>query len=131
MPPPEGFVPFLAQQFTISTIAGDRIQPIPAPEDLSQYPLITYQAVSDRPMDQNCDGPSGVTEMRIVFDCLAKRYLDARTLARAVKAALNGFKGALPDGSYIEDVQTGMVDRFEDGSRIYCTSVHALVRYRD
>jgi hypothetical protein len=131
MPVPDGFVALLLQQSSISTVVGDRIQPVPAPEDLSQYPLITYQSPSDTPLDQNCDGPSGVTESRIVFDCLAKRYLDARNLARAVKSALNGFTGNLPDFTHIEDVETGMVDRFEDGSRIYCTSVHALVRYRD
>lgn len=128
---PEGFVSLLLQQSAISTAVGDRIQPIPAPEDLAQYPLITYQSPSDRPLDQNFGGPSGVTEMRVVFDCLALRYLDARTLARAVKTALNGFSGNLTDGSHVEDVETGMVDRFEDGSRVYCTSVHALVRYRD
>ncbi len=128
---PDGIVAFLLTQATITAVVNNRIQPIPAPEDLSQYPLITYQSPSDVSENAN-DGPVGVTTMRIVFDCLAQRYLDARNLARALKLVLNGFSGTLPDGTNILLAESAnLVDRFDDGSRIYCTSFHALIQYGD
>jgi hypothetical protein len=128
---PDAIVAFLLTQATITAVVNNRIQPIPAPEDLSQYLLITYQSPSDVSENAN-DGPVGVTTMRIVFDCLAQRYLDARNLARALKLVLNGFSGTLPDGTDILLAESAnLVDRFDDGSRIYCTSFHALIQYGD
>jgi hypothetical protein len=128
---PEGLVAFLLNQSPVTTVVGDRIQPVPAPEDLAQYPLITHQSPSDVPQDMNCDGPSGVTEMRIVLDCLAVRYVDARSLARSVKSLLNAYAGTFPDGTRIYSTRVNLVDRFNDGSRVYCTSVHVLAQYED
>jgi hypothetical protein len=126
-----GLVAYLLTQTSITDVVGERIQPIPAPEDLSQYPCITYQGSSDVSEDAN-DGPVGVAEARIIFDCLALRYLDARGLAEALKTALNGYSGALPDGTRIFRVKSAnLVDRWEDGSYISCTSFHALIQYGD
>ena len=114
----------------VQAIVNDRVQPIPAPADLSQCPCITYQSPSDISQTAN-DGPVGIATMRIVFDCLAQRYLDARNLARGLKSVLDGFAGAIPDGTQVELTESvNLVDRFDDGSRIYCTSVHWLLQYR-
>lgn len=127
---PDAVVPFLTAQPSISGIVADRIQPIPAPEDLAQYPLITYQSPSDISQVGN-DGPLGIATIRIVFDCLALRYLDARNLARALKAILDGFVGELPDGTQVEVTESvNLVDGFDDGSRVYKTTVHWLAQYR-
>lgn len=126
-----GVVAYLLTQSPITSIVSQNIQPIPAPEDLSQYPLVTYQGASDVSQNAN-DGPAGVADSRIVFDCLALRYLDARNLALAVKAALNGYSGTLPDGTRVFLAESvNLVDRWQDGSRIYCTSVHVLFQYAD
>jgi hypothetical protein len=127
---PDGIVAFLLTQAAITGIVNDRIQPIPAPEDLDQYPLITYQSPSDIGENAN-DGPVGIATMRIVFDCLAQRYLDARNLARALRGVLDGYAGDLPDGTHVELTESvNLVDRFDDGSRIYCVSAHWLMQYR-
>ena len=126
-----GVVAYLLTQTAITAVVGQCIQPIPAPEDLSQYPLITYQSPSDVSENAN-DGPVGVANSRIVFDCKALRYLDARNLALAVKAALNGYSGMLPDGTRVFLAESvNLVDRWEDGSRISCTAVHVLFQYKD
>jgi Protein of unknown function (DUF3168) len=126
-----GVVAYLLTQTAITAIVKQSIQPIPAPEDLSQYPLITYQSPSDVSDNAN-DGPVGVATCRIVFECKALRYLDARNLALAVKAALNGYSGTLPNGTRVFLAQSvNLVDRWEDGSRISCTAVHVLFRYKD
>jgi len=126
-----GVVAYLLAQEPVTSIVNHSIQPIPAPEDLSQYPLITYQCPSDVSENAN-DGPVGVATSRIVFDCKALRYLDARNLALAVKAALNGYSGTLPDGTRVFLAESvNLVDRWEDGSRISCTAVHVLFQYKD
>ena len=126
-----GVVAYLLTQTAITAIVNQSIQPIPAPEDLSQYPLITYQSPSDVSDNAN-DGPVGVATSRIVFECKALRYLDARNLALAVKAALNGYSGTLPNGTRVFLAESvNLVDRWEDGSRISCTAVHVLFQYKD
>jgi hypothetical protein len=126
-----GVVAYLLTLDSITSVVNRSIQPIPAPEDLSQYPLITYQSPSDVSDNAN-DGPVGVATSRIVFDCKALRYLDARTLALAVKAAFNGYSGTLPDGTQVFLAESvNLVDRWEDGSRISCTAVHVLFQYKD
>ncbi|MDR3746838.1 MAG: DUF3168 domain-containing protein [Acidobacteriota bacterium] len=126
-----GVVAYLLAQEPVTSIVNQSIQPIPSPEDLSQYPLITYQSPSDVSDNAN-DGPVGVATSRIVFDCKALRYLDARNLALAVKAALNGYSGTLPNGTVVFLAQSvNLVDRWEDGSRISCTAVHVLFQYKD
>ncbi len=129
---PDGIVPFLIEQTAIARTVGSRVQPIPASEDLSQYPLITYQSPSDVPLDFNMDGPSGVSQMRIIFDCRALRYLDARNLARTLKGILQGFTGILPDGTRIYNCEVvAVVDGFDDGSRVYSVKVHGMFQYAD
>ena len=127
----DGLVALLLANGPIAAVVGARIQPIPAPDDLSQYPCIAYSSPSET-SDQGGSGPAGVGKTRVVFDCLALRYLDARTLAFLVKGLLNGYTGLLPDSTHVYLCQqANMADRFLDGSRIYCTSFHALIQYAD
>ena|ERR1700721_374097 len=126
-----GIVSLLLNNSAVSGIVGTSIQPIPAPEDLSDYPCIAYQVASDV-SDYTLTLPTSVTTTRIVFDCLAQRYLDARTLALAVKAALTAYQGTLPDGTVVYFTEiVNLVDGFDDGSRISRTSVHAVMQYMD
>ena len=124
-----GLVASLLANSAVSAIVGTRIQPIPAPEDLSQYPCVTYQVASDV-SGYTLTGTDGVTTSRIIFDCFGLRYLDARTLALAIKAALTAYRGTLPDGTEVFETQiVNMVDAWDDGSRISRTSVHAVLQY--
>jgi hypothetical protein len=152
-----GLVSYLLAQTPITAIVGTGIQPVPAPEDLTDYPCITYQMVSYSTEYAN-DGPVGVSKSRVVFDCFAARYLDAQTLALTVATALSGFgieaaissefgsggfgeggygtipgsNGILPDGTQVYLIEiANIVDGYVDGSRIYRTSVHALIQYAD
>ena len=126
-----GLVSYLLNQSAVTAICSTRIQPIPAPEDLSQYPVVTYQVASDV-SGYTLTGSDGVTTTRVIFNCFGIRYLDARTLALAVKAALTAYRGTLPDGSIVYETQiVNMTDTFESGERIYKTSVHAVITYAD
>ena len=128
----EGIVAFLKSQDSISSVVGDRIQPEPAPEyDPALYPMITYSSSSDQSELAN-DAPVGVAEARVIFDCLAERKLDARRLALVLKTLLHGYSGTLPDGTVVQLAKSAnLADRFDDGSRIYCTTFQALITYGD
>ena len=127
----DGLVAYLLTQTSITSIVGERIQPIPATEDITKLGGITLQSPSDISEDAN-DGPVGVAETRVIFDCLNPRYLTARNLALTLKSLLNCYKGTLPDGTVVQHVKSAnLVDRFDDGSRISCTSFHALITYSD
>lgn len=127
----EGLVSLLLANSAVSAIVGTRIQPIPAPEDPTQYPCCTYQVASELG-GYTLTGSDGVATTRIVFDCFASRYLDARNLALAIKAALSAYRGTLPDGTFVYETQiVNMVDAWDDGSRISRTSVHAVLQYAD
>jgi hypothetical protein len=119
----------------ITTLVGQNIAPIPAPTDLSHYPMITYQQASDLP-EYSLDGPEGLATSRIVFNCLAQLnpggYLKARNIALALRTALSGYAGTLPGGTRVWFTSIANVqDVFNDQSFLSCTSVHALVTYDD
>jgi hypothetical protein len=127
----DGLVSLLNTNTAITTIVGNRIRPIPAPEDIATTACITYQVASES-NSYTLTGGDGVTTCRIVFTCFAPRYKDARTLALAVKTTLSGYSGTLPDGTYIHESEiANLVDGFDDGSRVSRTSIHVLIQYAD
>jgi hypothetical protein len=130
-----GIVAYLLTQPSITTIVGQSIQPIPAPVEMDEYPAIVYQVASDVPSDTG-DQPDGVTRARIVFDCLAPYgsggYLIARSLALAVKRALSGYSGVLPDGTNVSRTRiVNSTDNFDDNAKLSRSSVHVMFTYSD
>ncbi len=126
-----GVIAYIQAQSSITSIVGERIQPVPGPEDLADYPCITYQSPSYIPEYAN-DGPIGVSMTRIVFDCQAQRYLDARTLAETLANLFSGYEGALPNGTkvYLATI-ANLVDGFSDASRLYKSTVHVLFQFAE
>jgi hypothetical protein len=103
--------------------------------DMNGYPCVTYQTASDVP-EYTLTGTAGLSTTRIVFDCLAPfnpgGYLIAKTLALAVKAALSGYEGTLPDGTkvFIAEV-ANVTDNFDNDALFSRSSVHVSFVYSD
>jgi hypothetical protein len=57
-------------------------------------PCIIYQVI-DVTRQVTFDGTDSLVEALVQFDCLAKRYSDARDIADAVRAALTDFNGSM------------------------------------
>jgi hypothetical protein len=138
-----GLVAYLLAQTSITSLIaqGNAIQPIPAPVETTDsngnalYPCITYQMVSDVP-EYTLTGTAGISTARIVFDCLAPLdpggYGVARNIALAVKAALAGYTGTLPDGTVVWRAESvNVVDLFSPDALFSHTAVHVLVIYED
>lgn len=130
-----GLVSLLLASTPVTAIAGNSIQPIPAPVDLKQFPLITYQQVSDTP-GYTLTGSEGLSTARVVFDCMAPLnpggYTTARNLALAVKAALSAFSGTLSEGTKVWFIEiVNFTESFDNASFLSRSSVHAMVTYTD
>lgn len=138
-----GLVAYLLTQTSVTSLLaqGNAIQPIPVPVELTDtsgnplYPCITYQMASDVP-EYTLTGTAGMSQARVVLDCLAPLnpggYLVARNIALAVKAALSGFQGTLPDGTRVWFAEVvNVVDLFSPDALLSHSSVHALITYLD
>lgn len=61
------------------------------------------------------DGPDALHSARIQVSCYGTTYSDAKQLARAVRNALEGFAGNLPDGTQVgQTILASEMDAFED-----------------
>lgn len=61
------------------------------------------------------DGPDPLHSARIQVSCYGMTYSDAKQLARAVRNALEGFSGSLPDGTQVgQTILASEMDAFED-----------------
>jgi hypothetical protein len=84
---------YLLAQPDIAAIVGDGIYPLFIPQG-REPPCIVYQQI-DAARQVTYDGTNNLVGASVQFDCLAKKYADARTLADAVRGALTDFTGSM------------------------------------
>lgn len=74
------------------------------------------------------DGPDVLRFRRFQFSCYAKSYLQVKQLAAAVRTVLDGFTGALSDGTIVHNMKTEMeFDTFEEDPFIYHTPLEVSI----
>jgi hypothetical protein len=126
----DGLVALLNGATLVAAIVEGRIGPVPAPEDLASYPCIVYD--DSYTFEYSMDGETGFHPSRVILECFGIRKMDARALAWAVRGVLSGFAGTLSDGTPVDSIEiASIVSGWEDGSRIYKYSVHALIRFSE
>jgi len=86
----EGLATFLCDA---GTSAGDRIYPGRLPQGVV-LPAVMWFKVSAG-IEYTQSGPEKGREPRYQLDCWAETYLEARTLAEEMIAALSGYRGAM------------------------------------
>lgn len=87
----EAFFGQLAEDHEVAAIVGDRIFPVEIPQfepGVVTYPCVVYRLVS-RPGLYTLDGVTNCAESTMEVFCLAKEYIAAKTLARAVRRSLD------------------------------------------
>jgi hypothetical protein len=96
----------------VAALISTRLYPNVVPEDVVQ-PSAAYQVISRLPILHHA-GPSGLETVRIQITCRATTYAVAKSLAVAIKAALDGFSGAMGgvggvtvEYSHVENEQDG------------------------
>lgn len=97
-----GICSLLAGLPSITAIVGTRIYPVELPEG-SALPAITYlyPGGSSEPTLNT----TGYQRQRLEINCWAERYLGAVTLRAAVRAALEGTRAVLSDGTDLQDIE--------------------------
>lgn len=94
------------------------------------YPAICLHLIGDRE-GHTLKGPDGLSQGRVQVDCYAETYGEAAEVARAVRDALNGYRGDGFRGVFLE----GQRDNTERGSnepdRAARVSMDFLVNWRE
>ena len=108
----EGLVAHLLADGTVAGIVADRIHPEVRPQD-STLPAIVYTHINDE-RDVDMDGPSDFVRVRMQVDCWHTSYPGVKTLAAAVRAALNGVGIASPNLLGSEPVQLVVLENEGD-----------------
>ncbi len=88
----EALVGLLLADSGVSALAGARVNWNERPQ-AGGYPCVVLTRISGG-RDYTMAGPSGLVESRVQVDCYSDvSYLAAKTLWRAVRAAVSGYRG--------------------------------------
>jgi hypothetical protein len=94
----------------VTNLCGTRIDWGGSPQGTAS-PRIALWVISDNG-NPTLTGPDGLSAGRVQADCYGTTYASAKTLARAVRAALDGYRG----GNFRGVFHVGTRDRNETGS---------------
>jgi hypothetical protein len=86
---------FLLDDSALTTLIGTRVWPIILPQK-PVLPAVTYSEISAI-RGHTMQGPDGLAFARMQIDSWAKSFKQARILADAVRARLDGFRGDFTD----------------------------------
>lgn len=120
---------FVTADTDVAALVGNRMYPVVLPQSVT-LPALRYLLSDDVP-GQTQEGPDGLWRPRLQFDCYATRRSQARDLARAVLARLNGYQGAM-GGSTIGALQAqNQLEMFEETVEAFRVMVDFRVLYND
>ena len=110
---------------TVAGLVSTRIYPGKLPQ-IPTLPAVTYSRV-DGPRVQSLVGSSGLAHPRLQIDCWAETYAGVKTLANAVRGAIDGYSGTISGtrvgGVLIDDEQ----DVYEPNVEFYRVSQDYIV----
>jgi len=89
----EGFFAHLTTDAGVVALVGSRVYPLVVPQDAT-LPAIAYQQISG-PRDHTHSGPSGLVRARMQLTFVGSSYSEAKAVADAARAALDGFAGQM------------------------------------
>lgn len=108
----QGLVAELLADAGVAAIVGTRVHPGAVPQNGS-LPAIVYQRISSI-RDVDMSGPQSFTQVRIQVDCWHTSYAGAKSLADAVRSALNGVGINSPKTLGAEPVQLVYLENDQD-----------------
>lgn len=115
--------------------SGARIYPQALPQSPT-YPAATYSVISN-PVVESHSGNSALAHPRFQFDCWSPDYIQAKSLARAIRRALQGFKGMMGGGSGVDvdgvDFEGGSAGRdlFDDELQLHGVQIDCVIWHDD
>jgi hypothetical protein len=133
MPVSSGLYNFLTQNAAAAAVQA-LLSGLPAVDGVPQFPVyfsradkepplnyIVIHTVAAPPAAHSQDGPSGLSDGEFQFDSCGPDQLTAQALSLAVKRALQGYSGALSDGTTIDfcEVTWDADEGYEEGGSGY------------
>jgi hypothetical protein len=103
---------FLTDNAAVRALVVERCYPDILPQNVT-YPAITYSQVSGVRV-RDLDGPTGRARLRISIHSWSADYGQAHQLADAVRAALDGYVGAVENTSVGNVILDNELDIFEE-----------------
>ncbi len=97
---------------------GTNVRAITLPKD-SSFPAIVYLVVATSPLT-SMDGVNALQMKRFQIDCYAKKAKPAAMLAQAVHALLDGYRGTLSEGTYVQSCLPNQdIDTFDFDPQVF------------
>lgn len=125
---PAGIFSLLTANAAVSALIASRVYPVLLPEDPT-LPAICYKLIGGR--SDATLSTSGMQRTRLEINCYGADYDGASALRTAVIKALEGYQGALSDGTFLQnaDLVSPGTDFFEDEPRQYRCMVEFYLLY--
>ncbi len=123
------FVKELQATAGVVALVGTRIYPQAAPQGTTAD-YVTYELVSGNPI-QDHGGSGGLHRARISFLCHAATYANAKALAEAILAALDGRRGTIQGvavGAILSEMEADA--GFDDETRMHVVAVDFRALYQ-
>ena len=127
-----GIQQLVAANAGVQALIGQRFYPVLLPDDVT-YPCASYQVISTSPQ-YYVDSSKAIGQVRIQVDTWSggtsnATYAAAKTVQAAIRSVLEGFKGLLPDGTFVKSILVdNALDLYEQDARCYRTSTDYLIK---
>jgi len=96
-----GLYEYLQGVTAVTNLVGTDVYFVRVPKGGS-FPALVIHTIDSPPLAYTSDGTSNLEDRRIQIDCISSvDQLDARSIAKVVKAALLDYTGTLPDGTVV------------------------------
>lgn len=113
---------------TVTALAGARIYPAAGSQVASTSDYVTYEKVDGAPV-HDMAGASGLSSGRWTLMAHSTSYAGAKTLANAVRAALDGFRGTQSGLNVGSVLCVAEEDLYDPETRQHLVAVDFMVYY--
>jgi hypothetical protein len=117
----------IASDDALAALLGCGVHPLTYPAG-AKMPVVTYQLVGGS--GQPTFDTSGLQRRRYQFDALSDNYPQADLIRAMLIKFLNGFRGTLSDGTFVQNVDyVNSIDFFDSNPRQYRCMVEFYFYY--
>ena len=100
-------------------------------EQGTSFPHIVMNTIDDAEGHYLKEDPDGLSQGRVQIDCYAMTYGRAKVLARAVRAAVDGYKGGNFSGIFVDAMRDFREGGSNEAERPFRVSVDILTNWRE
>lgn len=126
----EQFVALLLDAAGVTTLVSDRIDWGQAPQSVAGYPYIVLQRI-DGLRDYHMQGASGYVASRVQVDIYGEKYTSTKKAARAVIAALSGYRGGIFQGVFLDGERDLSAADAGEVTNLFRASLDFMVHHKE